>query len=97
VALEVLARGLAFQDAGRAREEAQLVRAGCNFFRGDEGPHLPGVAVLRLHELVAVRFDGVRQLEEHQLALAGGGVLPGLEGHLGGRHGGVHIFGSGDG
>ena len=82
VALEVLAGGLAFQDAGGAGEEAQLVRAGGHFLGGDQGADLAGVAVLGLDELVAAGLDGVGELEQHELALARGGVLPGLEGVL---------------
>ena len=97
VAFEVLAGGLAFQDAGGTGEEAELVGAGGNFLGGDQGADLPGVAVLGLDEFVAVGLDGVRELEQHQLALPGGDVLPGLEGILGGRHGGVDVGLDGDG
>ena len=91
VAVEVFAGGLAFQDAGGTGEEAELVCAGGDFLGGDQGADLAGVAVLGLDEFAAVGLDGVGELEQHQLPLSRGHVLPGPEGVLGSGHGRVHV------
>ncbi len=91
VALEVFACGLAFDDARCTGEEAELVSTCGNFLGGDQGTDLTGVAVLGFHEFIAIGLDGVCELEEHQLALAGSGLLPRLESLVGRGHGGVHI------
>ena len=82
---------------GRRRRRSAAGRRRRHFLGGDQGADLAGVAVLGVDEFVAVGLDGVGELEEHQLALAGGGVLPGLEGVLGGGHGGVDVCLHGDG
>ncbi|MDQ0868410.1 hypothetical protein QFZ70_000883 [Arthrobacter sp. V1I9] len=97
MSFEVLSGGLAFEDARGSGEEAQLVSAGSDFLGGNQGPHLAGVAVLRLHQFIAVGLNGVRELEQHQLPLSRGDVLPGLEGLLGRSHGSVNVFLGGDG
>ena len=86
----------ALQGARGTREEAQVVRPGGHLLVRDLRARLARVAVLGLHELVRVRLEGVRELEEQLLALPRGGPAPGLRGGGRGLEGGVHVLLVGD-
>ena len=77
-----------------AGEEAQVVDDDRDLIdRGAD--RLAGVLRLEAAELVGPRLDGVGELEQQPAALAGGRVLPGLEGGRGGVRGAIDVLGAG--
>ena len=84
VALHVLPRRLALEDARRAREEADLVEHGRHLLTGREGVGLAGVLPFQGDELVGTGLDGIGELEQRLLPLTGCGPPPLPEGR-GGR------------
>ena len=75
----VLARRAALQHPRRAREEADLVHHRRDLFGQRQRDRLAGVLRLRLHQLVGVGLDGVRDAEQGQAPLGRGGVAPARE------------------
>ena len=97
VAREVLARGLALEDAGRAGEEPELVDHRGDLLARGERLDLPGVLGLEGDELLGVGLDRVGELQQRLLPVARRGAAPvALERLLGGGVGGVDVVGSAD-
>ena len=79
VALHVLPRGLALEHPRGAGEEAQLVEHRRDLLAPRQRVRLAGVLTLEADEVVGPGLDGVGELQQRGLALAGGRVTPRLE------------------
>ncbi|GAA3042763.1 hypothetical protein GCM10020000_22300 [Streptomyces olivoverticillatus] len=87
--------GAALQHPGGAREEADLVHHRGDLFAAGERQRLAGVLRLGGDQLLGARLDGVGDLQERLLAVAGDQVAPDGERGRGGGHGGVDVGGPG--
>ena len=90
VAGHVLAGGLPLEVARGAREVPQVVRRDGNLVP-DDPDRLADVRRLDLAELVGVRLERVRKLQEHAGALTGRGLEPLRKGVLRRLDGTVHV------
>ena len=86
VALHVLPRRLALEHPRGAGEEAQLVEHRRDLLAPGQRVRLAGVLALEADEVVGACLDGVGELQQGGLALAGGRVTPRLERRRTRRH-----------
>lgn len=94
--LHVLSGRLALEKSCGSGEEPHLIGSDLDLFVGDHLVGLAGVGAFGCDDFVAVRFDGVGELEECSLPHARRRLAPGLECSLCGFDGGVDVFLRGD-
>ncbi|MCY1178553.1 hypothetical protein D9M73_189070 [compost metagenome] len=91
MARQVLAGGGTLQAAAGAGEEAEHVGDGRQLVVQRGGVGLAAVVRFQAGQLFGVGVDGIGQLEQQQGTILRRGLRPGVEGGVGGLHGGVDL------